>query len=86
LRAGRRPGEDIHLVHGPGTVRVRHHAATRAPGAPRDAREIVSPRIVKVERYGRICGNYLRVVEPDDLDEEVAVWIAESYAHGAAGG
>lgn len=48
-------------------------------------REIVSPRIVKVERYGTIVGNYLRIVEPDDLDEELAAWIGESYAHGAAG-
>lgn len=48
-------------------------------------REIVSPRIVKVERYGTIVGNYLRIVEPDELDEELAAWIGESYAHGAAG-
>ncbi len=28
----------------------------------------------------------VRVVGPDDLDGEDAAWIAESYAHGAAGG
>lgn len=48
-------------------------------------REIVSPRIVRVERYGRIMGNYLRIVEADELDDELAAWIRESYAHGAAG-
>ena len=40
---------------------------------------------MKVERYGRIAGNYLRIVWPQQLDDELAVWIAESYAHGAAG-
>lgn len=48
-------------------------------------RAIDSPRIVKVERYGRIAGNYLRIVGPEQLDDELAAWIAESYAHGAAG-
>ena len=47
-------------------------------------REIHSPRIVKVERYGAIVGNYLRIVAPEDLDDELAGWVAESYAHGAA--
>ena len=40
---------------------------------------------MKVERYGRIAGSYLRVVEPEGLDDELAAWVAESYAHGAAG-
>ena len=48
-------------------------------------RAIDSPRIVKVERYGRITGSYLRIVGPDQLDDELAAWVAESYAHGAAG-
>jgi hypothetical protein len=39
---------------------------------------------VKVERYGRIAGSYLRVVAPEELDDELAAWVAESYAHGAA--
>lgn len=47
-------------------------------------RAIDSPRIVKVERYGRIAGSYLRVVAPEELDDELAAWVAESYAHGAA--
>jgi expansin (peptidoglycan-binding protein) len=48
-------------------------------------RAIDSPRIVKVERYGRIAGSYLRVVGPEGLDYELAAWVTESYAHGAAG-
>jgi hypothetical protein len=40
---------------------------------------------VKVERYGKIAGSYLHVVGPDELDDELAAWVAESYAHGAAG-
>ena len=42
-----------------------------------------SPRIVKIERYDGVVGNYLRIVERDELDDELAAWVAESYAHGA---
>jgi hypothetical protein len=42
-----------------------------------------SPRIVKVERYDGVVGNYLRIVEPGELDAELSAWVAESYAHGA---
>ena len=48
-------------------------------------RAIEPPRIVRVERYGKIAGSYLRVVGPEGLDDELAAWVAESYAHGAAG-
>jgi hypothetical protein len=41
-----------------------------------------SPRIVKVERYDGIVGNYLRITRPDELDDELRAWVAESYAHG----
>jgi len=37
-----------------------------------------------LERYGTIVGNDLRIVAPEDLDDELAGWVAESYAHGAA--
>lgn len=47
-------------------------------------REIHSPRVVKIERYGAVVGNYLRVVRPAELDDELARWVAASYAHGAA--
>jgi hypothetical protein len=43
-----------------------------------------SPRIVRVEHYGVVIGSYLRLVGPDELDDELASWVAESYAHGAA--
>ena len=46
-------------------------------------REIPSARIVKVETYGAVKGNYLRIVRPDELDEELAEWVGESYTHGA---
>jgi hypothetical protein len=46
-------------------------------------RQIDSPRIVKTESYGDIKGNYLRIVRPDQLDDELADWVGESYAHGA---
>jgi hypothetical protein len=49
------------------------------------ARVIDSPRIVKVEPYGAIVGNYLRILRPDDLDDELAAWVAESYRHGSGG-
>jgi hypothetical protein len=42
-----------------------------------------SPRIVKLERYSDIVGNYLRIARLEELDQEVAAWVAESYAHGA---
>lgn len=47
-------------------------------------RELRSQRIVKMERYGSVFGNYLRVVQPEELDRELAEWVAESYAHGAS--
>jgi hypothetical protein len=47
-------------------------------------REFDSPRLVRVERYDGVVGNYLRVVRPEDLDEELEGWVKESYAHGAA--
>jgi hypothetical protein len=31
-----------------------------------------SPRVVKVEHYGEIAGNYLRIVRADELDDELA--------------
>jgi hypothetical protein len=46
-------------------------------------RQIPSARIVKVESYGAVKGNYLRIVRPDELDEELAEWLGEFYAHGA---
>jgi hypothetical protein len=48
------------------------------------SRSSLSPRIVKVERYGDIVGNLVRIVRMEELDEELAAWVAESYAHGAA--
>jgi hypothetical protein len=39
----------------------------------------------KVERYGRIARRYLPVVGPEGPEYELAAWVAESYAHGAAG-
>lgn len=39
-------------------------------------RMIESPRIVKVEVYGTIAGNYLRIFELDELDDELARWVA----------
>lgn len=42
-----------------------------------------SLRIVRVEHYGDIVGNYLRIVRPDELDAELAAWVVESYEHGA---
>jgi uncharacterized protein DUF5655 len=42
-----------------------------------------SPRIVRVERYGDIIGNYLRIERAEELDDELAAWVAESYEHGS---
>jgi hypothetical protein len=34
---------------------------------------VIDPsRIVTVEHYGTIVGNYLRILRPDDLDDELA--------------
>ena len=47
-------------------------------------RRIPSPRIVRHETYGRPVpiGHYLVVRDPDELDDELAGWVAEAYEVG----
>jgi hypothetical protein len=47
-------------------------------------RKVRSPRIVRHETYGRPApvGHYLVVRDPDELDDELAVWVAEAYEVG----
>ncbi|HEY7589167.1 MAG TPA: DUF5655 domain-containing protein [Thermoplasmata archaeon] len=45
-------------------------------------RRIESPRIAKVEQYGKWYGHIVRVTEPGQLDDEVLRWLRESYRVG----
>jgi Domain of unknown function (DUF5655) len=69
------------------TVRVRFAFAFPQQSALRlrleCPRMFDSPRVVRVEHYNTVVGNYLRIARADELDDELAAWVALSYAHGA---
>jgi hypothetical protein len=46
------------------------------------SRKLDSPRIAKVNQYGRWFDHTFRVASPEELDDEVLGWLREAYKVG----